>query len=203
MSHQVTFSIIGAHIKNAEKEVNSMFNVDNVKIEYGNYSEREEEIFVENIKHGVLALYSLNAALESLVAYLADKLEINKEIDLDKGNKFYNRLEKLKENQIITDENSLSTCIELRNYRNTVTHWEENTSYLYGSSSYLPFMFGSMEPEKDVEKLISIFNKKRFNKYIQAFERLLDNIIYNTKEFEEGYLRFQLECMKNGELIFE
>ena len=189
MSHHFTFSIIGAHIKNAEREVNSMFNVDSVKNEDGNYTEKEEEIFVENIKHGILALYSLNAALESLVAYLADK--------------FYIRFDKLKERKVITNLVSLSACIELREHRNTVTHWEENTTYLYGTSSYLPFMFEKAEPKRDVEKFIGIFTKKRFLHYLKEFNKLLEDIINNTKKFEEGYLRYQLECMKNGKLIFE
>lgn len=204
MSHHFTFSIIGAHIKNAEREVNSMFNVDSVKNEDGNYTEKEEEIFVENIKHGILALYSLNAALESLVAYLADKFHINKEVSFDnERNKFYIRLDKLKERKVITNLVSLSACIELREHRNTVTHWEENTTYLYGTSSYLPFMFEKAEPKRDVEKFIGIFTKKRFLHYLKEFNKLLEDIINNTKKFEEGYLRYQLECMKNGKLIFE
>ncbi|WP_042357702.1 hypothetical protein [Bacillus rubiinfantis] len=204
MTHYFTFSIIGGHIKNAEKEVHSMFETEGIKIKDEIYGEKEEKIFEENICHGLLALYSLNAALESLVAFLADRLGVNSKFDIEKQrNKFYLRIDKLKIGKIITDDLSLSTCLKLRKYRNIVTHWEENLSYLYGSNSYIPFMFGFTKPKSDIEKLIGNFNRSHLEDCLEAFNRLLDNIINNIEVMDHEYISFQLECMKRGSLIFE
>ena len=196
MTHYYIFSIIGGHIKNAEREIDLMHDSKNMFVLDKNYGAKEYQIFNENVRHGILALYSLNAGLESLIAFLDKELGVN-------SKDFYSRIKKLEKKGIITDIDSLSKCIELRKQRNIVTHWEENTSQLYGSDGYLPFLFGDSEPREKSEELISSFNKVDFMEYLDAFNQLFDNILKNIPNNKNEYLIYCLKNIKEGYLFFE
>lgn len=193
MSSYLMFSIIGGHIKNAEREINIMNEVSYFNDD--NYGSKEKDIFNENIRHGILAIYSLNASLESIVALLNKELSCQRE-------SFYTRTEILKNMNVITDIVSYNKCIELRKKRNTITHWEENRIQLLGTMGYLPFMFGNKVPIKDDEKLISILTKESLEEYLDAFNKLFENIMKNEKVQANSELTFFLECIKDGELTF-
>lgn len=201
MSHYFTFSIIGTHIKNAENEINIMKEIEQYKNSNLNYGTIEQEIFNWNISHGILAIYSLNAALESIVALLNDKLNLN--IDSHAKGAFYKRIEKLKKIQIITDDLSYKRCKEIRNYRNTITHWEENKSELLGSMSYLVFMFHNMHPSNENEKLIHVLNKEDLSNYLCSFNKLVNNIIGSKSIQNNNGLKTFFELVRKGKLSFE
>jgi antitoxin component YwqK of YwqJK toxin-antitoxin module len=200
MSHYLSFSIIGAHIKNAEIEIGSMIEVEPLKREDCFYGEIEEKVFNENIQHGILAIYSINAAIESIVAMLNTKLGYHK-------NKFYPRVYFMIKKNIISDIKAYNKCIELRDIRNAITHWEESGCQLLSTMGYSPFMFGNLEAKKDDEKLISILNKKSMEDYLNHFNMLLDNIIKNLQEkgkfANDETFRHALKCIRQGKLEFE
>lgn len=195
MSSYLTFSIIGGHIKNAEREISLMKEVSYYKCDNDIYRSEEREIFNENIRHGLLATYSLNASLESIVALL------NKELCCRKK-EFYTRTEALINKNVITDIVSYNKCIDLRKKRNNITHWEKNGYQLLGTMGYLPFMFGNKMPMKDDEKLISILTKESLKEYLDAFNKLFENILESDHIKSNIHLTDFLECIKHGELTF-
>ena len=201
MSHHFTFSIIGAHIKNAENEINLMKEIKQYTKSDLNYGARENEIFEWNIQHGILAIYSLNAALESIIALLNNRLNIN--IDSHVNGAFYKRVKQLEKMKIVTDKISFSKCEELRDYRNTITHWEENKSQLLGSMNYLIFMFHNMKPKNENEKLIYILNKKDLSQYLNSFNDLIDNIMSSKYIKQDSELERFFEFIRDGVLSFE
>lgn len=196
MSHYITFSITGTHIKNAEREINLMHNVKSLKKCNLDYGIIEYNVFRENLSHGILAIYSLNAALESIVAMLNTNLNLGE-------SKFYNRTEVLKNRNIISDLVSYGKCIELREKRNIITHWEKDGYQLLGSAGYLPFMFENIIPQKDDEKLISILTRESLGKYYNDFCNLLENICTSHDVKNNFQLQKKLDYAKAGIVEFE
>lgn len=191
MSHNMVFSIIGAHIKNSGDEVEAMLNVSSLKKDDFDYDINDEEVFNNNIYHGTLALYSINAALESIVAFL------NRELKLEKDN-FYNRIEELQSRGIITDEESLDLCKDLRKKRNILTHWEEDEEKLMHASGYILFMFGNKVATNKKEELISILNKESMRLYLESFNKLLNSVIKSEFIKGENDLSWHLEHARGG-----
>lgn len=190
MSHKFQFSILGTHIKNAEREVTCIKSVEGLMKVDLNYGEKEKRIFEENIQHGVLAIYSINAALETVVAMLSKELNLG--VD-----KFYTRIKILKSKGIITNDDDLERCLDLRGKRNTITHWEQDGKTSLGSIGHIQFMMGNKEPKGDIEQLVSILTKENLEEYFKSFNNLFDNIMENIKNkndildrltiFREGY----------------
>lgn len=201
MAHDFIFSIIGAHVNNANEQLERMFEVEKYSRQDINYNQQENEIFNTNVKHGILFVYSLNAALESIVCFLSDDRGYNK---CNCIGEFYERVTFLESKKVISvNEDILSRCYELRKTRNLVTHWEKNLSKSLGSMNYLPYMFGNVSPEDDHELLISRLNKSNINNYLDSFYKLLDNIISNESNSRNTGTVYFLETIKSGNLIFE
>lgn len=115
MYHVFKFSILGEHIKNAEREVEYMKFAKILMRSDLNYSDNENKIYTENIQHGILAIYSINSALDTLVALIIKDLELTTK-------NFHDRIKILKHKRIITDSDLLYKYLDLRNKRNIITY---------------------------------------------------------------------------------
>lgn len=207
MSHWTKFSMPSIHVLNAKREINLMKEVSNIKFDINsNDYDVYNEIFRNNVQHGVLAIYSINAALESIITILSKELNLKKNIQ-SKGNiGFYDITIFLRDElKIITDINSYNKCIELRSYRNIITHWDKNDSTLLGTSGYLPFMFenGGSRPNSKKEKLISILTKEKLEDYKDGFNKLLENITSSLIIQEKEMLKHMFRCIIEGCIVYE
>ena len=139
MSHFITFSVAGIHMKNAKEQIEQMEYVKNIPNNNLNYVNNETEIFNKNIKHGLLAIYSINATLETIVSILIRELKVSEN---RKEKNINDRLNKLINKGIIADDESLNICREVRSIRNKISHWERDGVQLLGTKGYLPYKIG-------------------------------------------------------------
>lgn len=193
MTHWFEYSIGAVHMKNAKDCVEKMQKVTFKEANF-NYDREESEIFFNNTRYGVLAIYSINAALETIVAITSRELGINK-------THFNDRVDTLIRQDVITNCIALKSLKDLRRKRNLITHWEENHTELLGSSSYLPIMFTKTAPKNKTEELISMLIPERINQYIVNLMDLLNNIIYQINKEEYTELYYSLEQIKEERLI--
>ena len=193
MSHYFVFSIAGAHVNNAKKELELMSDVKQYKSSDYNYDNNFNEIFYENVRHGILTIYSINAALESIVAILNRKLNYEK-------SSFYERIDILKNKSIIKSIKAYNKCIELRKYRNLITHWENENSKLLGTIHYLPYMVGDEKPTNEKKKLISMLTKENLKKFFNSFIDLINDI---NKNLDNDAIKYYIESILDGDIIFE
>lgn len=191
ISHDFRFSILGGHIKNAEREVKYMKSIKGLRRLDLNYGEKEKKIYTENIQHGILAIYSINSALETLVALIIKDLGYN-------TNKFYRRVKILKNKNIITDIDNLKKCLDLRDKRNIITHWEKDGFECLGTNGHILFMLGDRKPRKNVEKLISILSKDDLDNYLESFNKLIDNILESNYVSNQDDLSYSIKIFREG-----
>lgn len=197
MSHDFILSITGAHVRNAQEQLGNMYEVEKYLKDDINYNNQEEGIFYSNVCHGILFLYSLTAALDSIVVFVAKKKGCKK-------SSYGERVKFLQAKRIISvDKKTLSKCRELRKTRNLVTHWEKNLSRTLGSMNYLPYMFGNVEPKSKYELLISRLNKLKLEQYWDAYSALLDNIINNEEPQDNQLVALFLKTVQQGNIVFE
>ena len=189
MSHDFRFSILGGHIKNAEREVEYMNSIKSLRRRDLNYGENENKIYTENIQHGILAIYSINAALGTLVALIIKDLECN-------AKKFNNRIKILKNKKIITDIDFLKKCLDLRDKRNIITHWEKYGFESRGTNGHILFMLGDRRPKRKVEKLISVLTKEHLEDYLESFNRLMDNILESQYVSNQEDLSYSINIFR-------
>ena len=175
MSHHFKYSIAATHMKNSRLLVNKMKTVEKYKNSNYDYSDTANEAFIDNTGNGILAIYSINATLESLIALIT----LANPNCYFKDNSFHTRKKVLMNKNLIPNNDSFRKLIELRKKRNTITHWEKNYTELIGSMSYLPIMFGDILPGKKnkVHGLIAILSKEEMSKYMECLENILDDMI--------------------------
>lgn len=188
MTHWFEYSIGAVHMKNAKDCVEKMQNVTFKEADF-NYGREEFEIFFNNTRYGVLAIYSINATLETIVAITSKKLRINEK-------HFNSRVDTLVKKGVITNNVPLQNLKELRQKRNLITHWEKNHTKLLGTSSYLPIMFTEAAPQNKVEELISMFIPERISQYIVYLMELLNDIICRIDKEKYMKLYYSLEQIK-------
>ena len=211
MSHYIKFSMPSIHILNARREIDSMKDVDNIKFDINSNEDNiYYEIFKNNVQHGVLAIYSINAALESVITILNKELKIEEQIKQNRKTKKKIEFSELtsfliNELKIITDTDSYYECIALRRYRNSITHWNEDKSTLLGTSGYLPLMFknGGVIHNDKKEELISILTKRKLEEYKGAFDKLLENMISSKIIQKEEVLKNMLRCIIDMRIEYE
>lgn len=191
MSHDFRFSILGGHIKNAEREVKHMKSVKSLRRLDLNYGENENKIYTENIQHGILAIYSINSALDTLVALIIKDLGCNTK-------KFHKRVKILKDKKIITDIDSLNKCLDLRDKRNIITHWEKDGFDSLGTNGHILFMLGDRRPKRKVEKLISVLTKEYLEEYLDSFNSLMDNILESQYVSNQEDLSYSINIFREG-----
>lgn len=192
MAHSFRFSILGVHIKNAEREVNNMHYIKYVDIYELTYEEEARKLYEDNLQHGILAIYSMNSALETLV-YMIDK-EFN-----NTRNNFYDKIKNLQNNNIITNEIYLNKCIDLRKKRNIITHWEEDSDKSLGCFGHIVFGLGQCNPKDKIEELISILNRESLEKYLSELNNLIENILDSDFLKNRGELYNMICSFKDGE----
>ncbi|PEC81948.1 hypothetical protein [Bacillus cereus] len=193
MTHWYEYSIGAVHLKNAKDSVAKMQEVTSKEIGF-NYGIEEEEIFLNNTRYGVLALYSINAALETIVAITSKNLGIKKR-------SFHDRVNILVQQGIITKNVTLQSLKGLRRKRNLITHWEENPSELLGTSFYMPLMFAKIVPRNKIEELISLFIPEHMNTYIDDLIDLLNDIMCNINKGKYEGLYYSLKQIEEESLV--
>ncbi|ALC83084.1 MULTISPECIES: hypothetical protein [Bacillus] len=193
MTHWFEYSIVAVHMKNAKDCIEKMQKVTFKEIGY-NYGKVEEGIFFNNTRYGVLAIYSINATLETTVAMTSRVLTV-------KAKHFNVRVDKLTEKGIITKDLTLKNLIQLRKIRNLISHWEENHLELLGTSSYLPVMFSKTVSKNKNEELISMLTPDRMNQYLDDLAGLLNNIIHNIDKEKYNRLYYSLKQIRDGLLV--
>ena len=200
MSHSFKFCILGAHINNAESQLALLQSIEKFKVDNYNYDKRTEQIFTANIQHGILALYSINSALECLISLLDNELNLGA-----KKNKFYffNILDILVKEKIITNIKALEKCKELRIKRNLITHWEKNGYVKLQCCGHIQFMLNSPEPQNKIQELLSILTKENLYQYNLNFKDVITNILENSESYcnsTNDYLLDELKMFCSGEL---
>lgn len=193
MTHWYEYSIGAVHIKNAKDCVAKMLEVTFKEVGFSHGIE-EEEIFLNNTRYGVLVLYSINAALETIIAITSRDLGIKKI-------SFYDRVNILVQQGIIKKNVTLQSLKKLRQKRNLITHWEENPSELLGTSFYLPLMFTKTVPKNKIEELISIFIPGQMNTYIDDLIDLLNDIMCNLNKEKHERLYQSLKQIEKESLV--
>ncbi len=193
MTHHFEYSIGAVHMNNAKDSVEKMQQATPKEIGFS-YDIEEFEIFSNNTRYGVLAIYSINAALETIVALTSREFGISQ-------TRFAARVDTLISQGIITNLIAIDNLKNLRKKRNFITHWEENPTELLGTSSYLPIMFAETTPENETEDLISMLIPERINQYILDLTDLLDDIICQIDEEINMKLYYSLQQIKEERLV--
>lgn len=144
-----------------------------------NYFSEAEIAFKNNIYHGTAVTYYLNALYEGLIDYTYKELACNQGFSRNKHQKFASKLEYLIREEIIPQSNYLN---KLRTNRNSISHWEEKGSVLMGTMTYLPYMFGDANPDKEnrYSRIIANLSKEFLQECINELEEVLDHL-YNLE----------------------
>lgn len=196
MTHWFEYSVAGVHVLNAKRQVNLMKEVTPLYKSDFNYYNEEREVFKHNTAYGVLAIYSINAAVESIVALLSNELSI-------KSKKFHERINILKKKNIITCHVEVEKLVYLRKKRNTITHWEKNKIELLGSADYLPIMFKNVTPRNEFHKLISLFTAEDLREYIKYLDHFIENVKENVVREKILELEYTLKNIQSGMIYWE
>lgn len=200
MSHSFKFCILGAHINNAESQLALLQSIEKFKVDNYNYDKRTEQIFTSNIQHGILSLYSINSALECLMLLLDNELNLGA-----KKNKFYffNILDILVKEKIITNIKALEKCKELRRKRNLITHWEKNGYVELKCCGHIQFMMSSPTSQNKIQELLSILNKENLYEYNSSFKDVINDILENSEYHCNSinvFLHDELQMFCSGQL---
>ncbi|MCM3324065.1 hypothetical protein [Cytobacillus kochii] len=193
MTHWFEYSIGAVHMQNAKDCVGKMLDVI-YKEEGFIYGEKENEIFFDNTRYGVLAIYSINASLETVVAITSRELQI-------KEKSFKDRIDILIKREIITKKVTFQRLNLLRKKRNLITHWEQVHIELLGTDSYLPVMFTKISPKNKIEELISILTLNRMSQYIDDLLDLLNDIVSNIDREKYGGLYDSLKQIIDRDFV--
>ena len=196
------------HMSNSRMLVDKMRDTKRYSDENFNYSAYAERAFEHNTSIGILAIYSINATLESLVTLIVLVLDLDEEKWLHKLNKFYDRKDKLIREGLLTNNDSLQKLLDLRDTRNAISHWENDRPMITGTMSFLPFMFGDANPKSGdkTQTLISILTREKMSEYLRCLEDILGEMIriQEENESDENYdLIDDLIHVKEGNLIYD
>lgn len=191
MTHWFEYSIAGVHVLNAKRQVDQMKEVAPFYRDDFNYGEEERKIFTDNTANGVVVIYSINSAIESIVTLLSKELSIQ-------AKNFYERVKKLKELKIITCHVEIEKLTYLRKKRNIITHWENNRVELLGSSDFLTIMFKNNSPENEFHELISLFTAEDLREYVDYLDLFIENIKENVAKKDLESLVYKLDCIHDG-----
>lgn len=197
MTHYITFTIAGAHVKNSKDEIRKMKSIQQYKNKNADYSEEAYEAFDHNVAHGILVIYSINSALESVIHIISKHYGIEGE--------FFQRINELEKKIFLNPDirKDLSELKKLRRFRNAITHWENDLEELLGTSFYLPYMMEDKKikiKNKKIE-LISILSKEKLTLYFENLQRVLNDLYIYLKN-NDCYLYMDIEEIKNGSITW-